>query len=483
MASGSWHLRLTTRLRGVGLIRSCRVGLGLSTVLAIGVFGIGAGSVTSAAASTAYSPVNFSSQANFTWVAPQTDPNGAKATYFPGGPVGSVTLGGIPFNILSNAAGFQAWNGYVASSGKDGTVSLTIPVNIHGATYVYTLINTYWGGAGSSYTALVFTGSGGATYTDHLFEDSNIRGWCCVGSINETSTVNVFTVKSSPINGAQGFLDMQHIVLPPVFAAQTLTSIQVVDSGAAGVQRTVLDGVTVRSTAAAAGTPPQLAKSYAGSARNVTALESASITLSGITQSGGTIAGNLAFHSPLAGAGPFKGTITASTVSFTVTPTASSCPSCSTIVFTGTVSPVVSLAGTWVAKLKSGPSQSGTWQAGSTWNGTSVRTAPTPGSGTVALTGVTESPTGTISGTIDFAGSETVHHVVGPFTASVHGSVFAFTSHLDDITAGSSHYAWTITGTLSSLLGRMSGTWLEVGTSDKGTWQVTRSGASAAVAV
>ena len=207
---------------------------------------------SAAGASTAYSPVDFSSQANFTWVAPQTDPNGAKATYFPGGPVGSITLGGIPFNIRSNAAGFQAWNGYVASKGKDGTVSLTIPVNIHGATNVYTLINTYWGASGSSYTALVFTGSGGATYTDHLFEGSNIRGWCCVGSINGTSTTNVFTVHGSPINGAQGFLDMQHIVLPPVFATQTLTSIQVVDSGATAVQRTVLDGVTVLSTAAAA---------------------------------------------------------------------------------------------------------------------------------------------------------------------------------------------------------------------------------------
>jgi len=482
MASGTWHLRLTTRFRRVGLTRSCRVGLGLFTVLAIAVFGIGAGSVTSAAASTAYSPVDFSSQANFTWVAPQSDPDGARATYFPGGPVGSVTLGGIPFNILSNAAGFQAWNGYVASQGKDGTVSLTIPVNIHGATDVYTLINTYWGASGS-YTALVFTGSGGATYTDHLFGGSDIRNWCCGGSINGTSTVNVFTVHRSPINGAQGFLDMQHVVLPPVFATQTLTSIQVVDSGATGVQRTVLDGVTVLSATAAAEAPPLLAKSYAGSARNVTAAESAPVSLSGITQSGGTIAGNFAFHLPLAGAGPFKGAISASTVSFTVTPTASSCPSCSTIVFTGTVSPVVSLTGTWVAKLKSGLTQSGTWQVGSTWNGTRVRTAPTPGSGTVALTGVIESPTGTISGTIDFGGSETVHHVVGPFTASVHGSVFAFTSHLDDITAGSRYYAWTITGTLSNVFGRMSGTWLEVGTSDKGTWQVTRSGATTAVSV
>ncbi len=188
--------------------------------------------------------MNFSHKANFTWVAPETDPDGARGTYFPGGPVGSVTLGGIPFNIRSNAAGFQAWNGYEASGGGAGKVSITTRVNIHGATDVYTLINTYWGSSGS-YTALVFKGSGGAKYTDHLVFNSDIRGWCCVGSINGTSTINVYSVDASPINGRQGFLDMQHIVLPVVFKRQTLTSIRVVDSGATGIQRTVLDGVTV----------------------------------------------------------------------------------------------------------------------------------------------------------------------------------------------------------------------------------------------
>lgn len=226
--------------------------LAAGIVLALGVFAPAAAQAAapaSAGGGAAYSPVDFSPQANFTWVAPETDPDGARGTYFPGGPVGSVTLGGIPFNIRSNAAGFQAWNGYEASGGGAGTVSITTPVNIYGATDVYTLINTYWGSSGpASYTALVFTGSGGARYTDHLVGNSNIRGWCCVGSINGTSTTNVYSVAQSPINGAQGFLDMQHIVLPPIFATQTLTSIKVVDSGATGVQRTVLDGVTVQSS-------------------------------------------------------------------------------------------------------------------------------------------------------------------------------------------------------------------------------------------
>lgn len=220
------------------------IGLKASSVLIILLTSMSASAITS------YSPVDFSSQANFTWIAPQTDPNGTTATYFPGGPSGSVTLGGIPFNISSNTAGFQAWNGYVASGGGNGTVSMTMPVGIYGATDVYTLINTYWGTPGGPYTTLVFTGSAGAMHTVYLFGDSDIRNWCCGGTINGTSTINVHSVPSSPLNGQTGFLDMQHIVLPAAFATQTLVSIQLIDSGSAGLQRTVLDGVTVASTVA-----------------------------------------------------------------------------------------------------------------------------------------------------------------------------------------------------------------------------------------
>lgn len=42
----------------------------------------------SPAGRAAYSPVDFSPQANFTWVGPERDPDGAKGTYFPHGPRG-----------------------------------------------------------------------------------------------------------------------------------------------------------------------------------------------------------------------------------------------------------------------------------------------------------------------------------------------------------------------------------------------------------
>jgi autotransporter passenger strand-loop-strand repeat protein len=197
-----------------------------------------------------FTTVDFSNQANFTWTGRETDPGGGTGVYFPGGPSGQVTLGGIPFNITSNAAGYQAWNAYTAAGGGNGRVSITIPVGIYGVTAVYTLINTYWELLGpNSDASLIFTGSAGATYTVHLIGGSDIRNWLASGdaTINGTSTVNVFTESSNGFNSGTGNLDMQKIVLPSEFATQTLTSIQLVDDGATGVQRTILDGLTVEA--------------------------------------------------------------------------------------------------------------------------------------------------------------------------------------------------------------------------------------------
>ena len=191
-----------------------------------------------------FHPVDFSSQANFTWVTQaETDPDGTSGIYMPGGPVGAVTLGGVPFDITSNQQGLQAWNGWMG--GQLGQESMTIPVGVYGATAVYTLINTYWDLPGPGSDAwLIFTGSGGATYTKYLVGGSDIRNWFG-GSINGTTTVNVYTQANSPIDGNTAYLDMQSIVLPPDFADQTLTSVELVDSGAPYLQRVILDGVTV----------------------------------------------------------------------------------------------------------------------------------------------------------------------------------------------------------------------------------------------
>ena len=208
------------------------------------------GSVLNRALAETFVPVDFSSQANFTWAGVDSVPGEPSGIRLPGAPTGSVTLGGIPFNIKSNASGYQAWHGDVAANGGTGLYSITMPVDVNAATDVYTLINTWQGQNGTNtYAWLIITGSAGATYTDYLVGGSDIRDYNNAGwdnSINGTTTVNVF---NCPVDnwGLAGRLDMQHVTLPAAFANQTLTTIQLVDDGGPNFQRVVLDGVTVAS--------------------------------------------------------------------------------------------------------------------------------------------------------------------------------------------------------------------------------------------
>jgi serine/threonine protein kinase len=185
-----------------------------------------------------FTQIDISRQANYSWL----------PDYLPGAPTGNVTLGGIPFNIASNAAGNQGWSAQYAGDDSDGHKSITISVNVYGVTDVYTLINTIYGRPGpTSYAWLTFTGSNGATYTKQLVGNIDIRDYCnadLTNSINETTTINVLKCPKTN-NNIEGRLDMQHIVLPDEFASQTLSTITLVDNGAWGFQRVVLDGVTV----------------------------------------------------------------------------------------------------------------------------------------------------------------------------------------------------------------------------------------------
>ena len=170
----------------------------------------------------------------------------------PGAPTGLVTLGGIPFNIKSNSMGFEAWSAQVAADGGNAPVSVTIAVGVYGVTNVYTLINSMWGVPGpSSDASLVFTGSAGTNYTYPLVGNSNIRNWV-PGGDGPTAGITAPTtnVYSGPAYwaGYTGVLDMQHIFLPAAFSTQTLTSVQLIDNGSTGVQRTAIDGVTVVSS-------------------------------------------------------------------------------------------------------------------------------------------------------------------------------------------------------------------------------------------
>ena len=193
-----------------------------------------------------YNQVDFSSQANWTWAGFENAPTLPVGVFLPGAPTGMTTLGGVPFDIKSNNSGYQAWNAYLAANEGTGQVSLTTNVNVYGVTNVYTLINTFWGPPGpDAYTSLIFTGSDGATYTKPLIGLDDIRDYNGTAPFNGTTTVNVFS--GPDIGGITGVLDMQRITLPPAFANQTLTTIELVDNGARGLSRAILDGVTVQT--------------------------------------------------------------------------------------------------------------------------------------------------------------------------------------------------------------------------------------------
>ncbi len=192
-----------------------------------------------------YEQVDFSSQANWTWAGYESVPDQPSGVFLPGAPTGVTTLGGIPFDIKSNGGGYQAWNSYVAANEGSGQVSLTMNVDIYGATNVYTLINTFWGGPGS-YASLILTDANGDTYTKSFVGYVDTRDVEGNNSFNGTTTTNVFS--GTYIDGVTGVLDMQNIALPSAFANQTLTTIELIDNGAPGVERAVLDGVTVETT-------------------------------------------------------------------------------------------------------------------------------------------------------------------------------------------------------------------------------------------
>ena len=62
-----------------------------------------AGTTTQAFAQD-YTPLDFSSQANFTWSGEESGFSGiTPGVYLPGSPTGPTTLGGVPFNITSNS--------------------------------------------------------------------------------------------------------------------------------------------------------------------------------------------------------------------------------------------------------------------------------------------------------------------------------------------------------------------------------------------
>ena len=151
-------------------------------------------------------------------------------------PTGNATLGGVPFNIKSNASGNQAWAAGTAANYGAGQESVTVNVNVFGVTNVYTLINNSVGQNRPLGCCSTFTGSGERhLYPKNLIGGSDIRAYsdgsklCHHDKRNDDDyrvqrRVRMFV-------GYSRLLDMQQISLPAAFATQTLTTVKLVDTG------------------------------------------------------------------------------------------------------------------------------------------------------------------------------------------------------------------------------------------------------------
>jgi len=199
---------------------------------------------TAALARAGEVPIDISALVNLGWTSPFCDGNSiSEGNTFPSG---SQNFGGVPFAIPSGPNNY--WGGTVAGSCGPGTVSLTIPVGVSGVRSAFTLLNTYNGQAGpSAYLYITFTGSGGATATEPLVGDVNVRNYNPGGytsTINNTSTIQVWT----DVYGER--LDRQEYILPAAFASQVLTSVTITDTGTYDLSRAIFSALTVSTCSA-----------------------------------------------------------------------------------------------------------------------------------------------------------------------------------------------------------------------------------------
>jgi MYXO-CTERM domain-containing protein len=156
---------------------------------------------------------------------------------------GPLTVAGIPFQLAT--IGPDNHTAVIQSSTDFGvTQTYVIPVNLADVTIVYTLINSAFGAANTNIGALVFRGASGETYTYTLTEGFNVRDHFN-GSFVNTATDLAGTAS---FGGGADRLDMQSIVLPTIFASDTLTEIDFESFGQGGFGAPFVAAITTSTS-------------------------------------------------------------------------------------------------------------------------------------------------------------------------------------------------------------------------------------------
>jgi hypothetical protein len=155
-------------------------------------------------------------------------------------PTGPQVFAGVPFQLSDKGA--YMW---YAQEGPNPRVA-EIPVSVFGVREVHTLINSYNGAEGPrSLASIEFVGTQDAHHKVELIGNDDIRDHHendrYTNKIDGKTTIEVFN------SGHGQRLDKQRFVLPDEFHDQTLISVRLTDTGARGIQRIFLAGLTVAS--------------------------------------------------------------------------------------------------------------------------------------------------------------------------------------------------------------------------------------------
>lgn len=180
-----------------------------------------------------------------------------------GVPVGLVSLGGVPFNLLPQS-GNNSWDALVGTTvGVQSTNTMQLPVQLYGLQALDLLINTSWGNPGSTSIFLTLMCSDGSAYTNSFVEGVDTRDWLESAYDNTVTSPNTTQVFSAvPVPGYSnpwGRIDKQHLVLPARFAGLEVTNLVLTDTGVTGntdntyslsvhAQRAFLYGITATVT-------------------------------------------------------------------------------------------------------------------------------------------------------------------------------------------------------------------------------------------
>jgi hypothetical protein len=149
--------------------------------------------------------------------------NADLTTYFNGSVYpqngGPITIGGIDFQLSTLTSGKTG----VIQTSSDPTSAASAPFDIldneFGVTTVYTIVNSAFGEAPHTAGQITFNGSLGNAFTYTYTEGDNVRDHATTGF--NISAPNVFATMDF---GSGDRLDVQKIILPSIFATESLTS-------------------------------------------------------------------------------------------------------------------------------------------------------------------------------------------------------------------------------------------------------------------